>query len=231
MAAQVAAPPMPLSMPTTAPPRWTPYVYLHFSLPSISFIYLCLPLAWHTADVRWARLFDDLGGQIDAAEQADRGAEAAELRRLEWSRLTATDRLAGAVGSSVTLSIEGFGPLPGVVRQVGGGWVLVQGAGAETLVAVSAVIAVTDLRVGSGPPAKDPTRSPGLGFVLRRLARDRAPVRVVVRTGETFAGTIDRVGADFLDVAEHRAARPRRAAAVQRVRTVPFAALAVVPPA
>jgi hypothetical protein len=181
--------------------------------------------------MRWARLFDDLGGQIEAAEQADRAAESAELRRLELSRVTLVDRFAGAVGSNVTLALEGVDPLTGVLTQVGRDWALVQNAGTETLVAVSAITAVTDLPVAPGPPTAGVDRSLGLGFVLRRLARDRAPVSVVMRTGTTFTGTIDRVGADFLDMAEHAADRPRRADAVQRVCTLPFAALAMVRPA
>src|SRR3954462_4121366 len=102
---------------------------------SITFVYLCLPLTWQTAGMRWARLFDDLGGQIEAAEQADRAAESAELRRLELSRVTLVDRFAGAVGSNVTLALEGVDPLTGVLTQVGRDWALVQNAGTETLVA------------------------------------------------------------------------------------------------
>lgn len=179
--------------------------------------------------MRWARLFDDLGGQAEAAEQADRAVEAAELRRLELSRVALADRLAGAVGSRLTWGVEGLDLFDGVLAQVGGDWALVQSGGGETLVALAAVTALTDLPVTAGP-ADDLDRSLGLGFVLRRLARDRTQVRITVRTGETFTGTIDRVGADFLDVAEHAPDLPRRADAVRRVRTVPFAALAVVRP-
>jgi hypothetical protein len=181
--------------------------------------------------MRWARLFDDLGGQLAAAEQADRAAETAELRRLEVSRLGLADRLTGAVGSRVSLSVEGAGRFDGVLTQVGGDWLLVQSAASEMLVALSAVTSLTDLPVASGPAGDELDRSLGLGFVLRRLARDRAGVTVVVRTGDAVTGTIDRVGADFLDLAEHEVDRPRRAEAVQRVRTIPFTALAVVRPA
>jgi hypothetical protein len=46
--------------------------------------------------------------------------------------------------------------------------------------------------------------------------------------GTTVDGTFDRVGADFVELAEHARGEPRRAAAVSRVRTVPLAAVAVV---
>src|SRR5258708_1844617 len=41
-------------------------------------------------------------------------------------------------------------------------------------------------------------------------------------------GTIDRVGRDRLDLAEHEAGVPRRAAAVGRIRIVPFTELLLV---
>ena len=180
--------------------------------------------------MRWARLFDDLSGQIEAAEQADRAAETAELRRLELSRVTLVDRLAGAVGSRITVVVAELDPVSGELTQIGGDWALVNGT-AESLVFLPAVTALTDLPVTTASTGDGLDRSLGVGFVLRRLSRDRAQVHVVVRSGHVYTGTIDRVGADFLDLAEHAADRPRRADAVHRVRTVPFSALAVVRPA
>jgi hypothetical protein len=44
-------------------------------------------------------------------------------------------------------------------------------------------------------------------------------------------GTIDRVGRDFLDLAEHAVDDARRAESVRSVRTVPFGAVVAVRPA
>jgi hypothetical protein len=44
----------------------------------------------------------------------------------------------------------------------------------------------------------------------------------------TCSGTIDRVGADFVEIAEHAPAEPRRAGAVTAVRTIPRAAILIV---
>jgi hypothetical protein len=181
--------------------------------------------------MRWSRLFADLDAQAEAAERADRAAESAELRRLELSRVTFTERLAGAVGGAVTLLIEGADPLSGQLAQVGAGWLLVDAAGGETLVAIGAVVSASGLPAAAAPPADEVESRLGLAGVLRRLARDRASVVVRMRSGAAFTGTIDRVGADFLDLAEHPADQPRRASGVVRVRTIGFAALALVRPA
>jgi hypothetical protein len=60
------------------------------------------------------------------------------------------------------------------------------------------------------------------------LARDRAGVSVVLRDASTLSGTLDRVGADHVDVAEHAPGEARRAAAVRQVRVVPLMALALL---
>jgi hypothetical protein len=63
------------------------------------------------------------------------------------------------------------------------------------------------------------------GFVLRDIARRRLPVRVALTTGRTLVGTIDRVGADHLDLALHERGAPRRASEVTGHRVVAFAAI------
>jgi hypothetical protein len=122
--------------------------------------------------------------------------------------------------------------LAGELRQAGGDWLLLDSAvNGETVVAMGAVLSVIGLAVGAAPLGEAVDRRLGIGFLLRRLARDRMPVTVVTRTSTPFTGTIDRVGADYLDLAEHNADQPRRAADVQRVRTIAFTAVAVVRPA
>ena len=69
----------------------------------------------------------------------------------------------------------------------------------------------------------------GLGFALRALSRDRATVAVrLAGGGPVLVGTIDAVGADHLDVAEHPEGLPRRRENVTAVTTVPFAAIVAV---
>jgi len=63
---------------------------------------------------------------------------------------------------------------------------------------------------------------------LRGLARDRSAVQVLLDDGSVHVGTLDAVGADFVELAEHAADEPRRATAVRGVRVVSLAAVAAV---
>jgi hypothetical protein len=66
--------------------------------------------------------------------------------------------------------------------------------------------------------------------VLRVLTRDRTPTSLVLVDGATFTGTIDRVGIDYLDLAEHPLDEPRRSSSLRGVRTLSLRGIAVVRP-
>jgi hypothetical protein len=180
--------------------------------------------------VRWERLFADLEAQFVAARRDERTGEIDERSRRELARVSVLDRLRAATGARVGVDLGPAGTVDGEVVRVGPDWLLLAAGRAEVLVVAEAVIALTGLPAA----ADDPSAVAGvdaawrIGLALRGLARDRRPVVVVLRTGTTVTGTLDRVGADFVDVAEHPVDEPRRAAAVRRVRTVPVAALAAV---
>lgn len=185
--------------------------------------------------MRWDDLFADLEGQLAAEAARELDAEVADRTRRETARLRLVDRLRAAVedGVPVTVAVSGLpAPAEGTVTGVGPDWVLVRTAAGEVLVHLAAV----GWLVGLGPRAVEPgSEGPvearfGLGPALRALARDRAHVRVVLVDGTAFGGTLDRVGADHVQLAEHPDDEPRRAAAVRQVRVVPFAALALVRP-
>jgi hypothetical protein len=67
----------------------------------------------------------------------------------------------------------------------------------------------------------------GLAFVLRDLCRRRTPVRVST-IAEQLHGTIDRVGRDHLDLAEHDPDVARRDIAVHTHRILPTAHLVML---
>jgi hypothetical protein len=171
--------------------------------------------------MRWTYLFADLESQLESLTDAERAGEVAERTRIEAGRVTLLDRLRGAAGHSVSLRCAGVGPCNGRLERVGQDWLLmVESTGAETLVPLHAVLGVG----GLGRHSSTPTGALELGLrsVLRGIVRDRAPVRLILVDGTPVDGTLDRVGADFVEVAEHPIGEPRRPGVVQGIRTVPL---------
>lgn len=191
--------------------------------------------------MRWDALFADLEAQMHAADASDE--EVAGLVRAEVGRTELTDRLRGQLGAAVALQLTDGQWLRGTLAESGAQWLLLDlsdptpgglgaaaGAGAATrqaLVPTAALQRVTGLGAAVGAPPGAVERRLGLGSALRALARDRAPVVVVLHGGE-LAGTIDRVAADHLDLAVHPVGEPRRASAVTDVAALPFSAVLAV---
>ncbi|SEO71493.1 hypothetical protein [Trujillonella endophytica] len=180
--------------------------------------------------MRWQRLFADLQAEWEAEEVAAERAEDASRTRLEIGAIHLADRLGGAVGRELTVRCRGLGDLRGLLTEVGAGWLLVTEAGGrEVLVALAAVRSVTGLDRGTAAPTGgEVVARLDLRWALRGLARDRSPVQVLLDDGGTSTGTVDRVGADFLELAEHAGDEPRRTAAVHGVRAIALDAVAAV---
>jgi len=175
--------------------------------------------------MRWTDLFADLEAQAASLAGADLDGEVAERTRIEGGRLTLAARLGGALGHEVELRCAGVGSCRGLVDAVAKDWLLLaESGGIVLLVPAASVLSVSGLgrrsAVSSAASVELSLRS-----VLRRIARDRAPVRAVLIDGTTVAGTVDRVGVDFLEIAEHPPDEPRRPAAVTAVRVIPFTGL------
>lgn len=176
--------------------------------------------------VRWDRLFEDLEARVAAQSRLELDAEVAERTRLERARITVGERIAGAVGAGVTLRLRGAAVVRGRVEDSGDGWVLlVEDGGRQLLVPVAAVLGISGLG-----RARDDTRARrfGLGSAVRGVSRDRRAVVVRDVDGGAVHGTIDAVGADAFDVAEHPLDSPRRPENVRGERVIPFAAVAMI---
>jgi hypothetical protein len=179
------------------------------------------------AAVRWERLFADLEAQFDAAQEAGFASEVADRSRRELALITLADRLRSA-GAGVQMGLGAGEVVRGDVVGCGPDWVLLEDDGAETLVSLGAVGWIRGLPSSAEVSSSTVVARLGLGHALRGLARDRAETTVVLTTGDRLTGTVDRVGADFVDLAEHPLGEHRRASAVQSVRTIPFSALAAL---
>ena len=181
--------------------------------------------------MRWEQLFTDLEAQLDAAETAEQQAEEASRARAEHGRVRLVDRVRGAHGHEVSLRCLGGATVAGRLVDVGIDWLLlVDGQGREVLVATAAVTVVAGLGTptAAGSPDGEVARRLDLRRALRGLARDRAPVSCLLADGGVLTGTVDRVGADFLELAEHPLDQPRRRGAVTGVRAVPVRAVVAV---
>jgi hypothetical protein len=179
--------------------------------------------------VRWEALFDDLEAQADQLAAAELQAEVADRTRYEHGLIRLIDRLQETAGHPIAVTVAGAGAVHGRLVDAGTDWLLLEEVGSrEVLVPLAAVLGVAGAGARSAVPGSEGEvgRRLDLRWALRGLARDRAGVAAALRDGSTVSGTLDRVGADHVDIAEHPPGEPRRAGAVRQVRLVPLGALA-----
>lgn len=180
---------------------------------------------------RWRALFDDLEAQADAIAARELQAEVSDRIRREAALLGIADRLRAGVGQHLTATVEGAGPVTGLALEVGPDWLLLADpAEREVLIPFRALLGVVGVGPGAAAPGSEGEvgRRLDLRWALRGLARDRAVLTVLLRDGALLTGTLDRVGADHVDLAEHPIGDVRRPAAVRSVRLIPLAALAML---
>jgi hypothetical protein len=182
--------------------------------------------------VRWEELFADLDAEFDALEAVELAAEISDRTRRELARIRLVDRLRAAADGTISVTVGGpdLGQtITGRLLDVGVDWILLGRTDVplEVLVPVAAVNTVTGLPAEATEPGSEGYVQArlSLAYVLRGIARDRSTVVVAIRGGGVLTGTIDRVGADYVDLAEHAAGEPRRPGSVRGERTVPFAAV------
>jgi hypothetical protein len=195
--------------------------------------------------MRWDELFDDLEGQLEQELAAERADVLAEEERLRLGRLSLRDRLlaVAAGGEELVLVLRDGREARLRVASSGRDWIAGEMTGGgrvrrQCVIPLAAVASVlprgTQLAesLGAEPPDQEGrgvelSLRLGLPFVLRDLARRRVAVDLTLPWG-ALHGTLDRIGRDHLDLAEHAAGEPRRSAAVRQTRLVPFSELLLV---
>ncbi|KGN36993.1 hypothetical protein [Knoellia subterranea] len=177
--------------------------------------------------MRWDLLFDDLEAQLGAEERRERDSEVADRTRRERATVELGARLAAAVGTAVRLRLVSGTQLRGELLDLGEDWLLVQlETGRQAVVPFAAVVGISGLPQRAS--AARTARRFALGYALRALSRDRAPVAMTDTSGQVLTGTIDVVGADSLDLSEHAIGESRRPENVRERHTVPFWAVVLV---
>ncbi|MGB3257174.1 MAG: hypothetical protein WBA72_04215 [Ornithinimicrobium sp.] len=184
--------------------------------------------------MRWSRLFDDLEAQLLRLERVELEAEVSERARSERGQVAMAHALAADCGREISLDMLGVGRVAGVLSEVGQNWCILESPtqgpprSRSVLLALPAVQSATGLTgfVDSRDGASQ--RRFGMRSALRVLSRDRARVRIHLTGGGTVQGTIDRVGWDHCDVADHADDAPRRGSEVRAMRTVPLWAVSAV---
>ncbi len=191
--------------------------------------------------VPWDGFFEDLEDQLDSEWEAERAALDTEAERLRLARLTLRQRLvslAEGADAPPRLELADGDAVTGPLAAVGADWVALTPDTRRTgavLVPVAAIVAIgmphaDVLRSARADTASAPRLAERMtfGFVLRDLVRRRTPVTVTVLGGRGLSGTIDRAGADHLDLALHDRGQPRRSGLVTGHRVIPFSAVVAV---
>lgn len=153
--------------------------------------------------MRWDALFDDLAAQRAALDHAELIAEVADRTRGEVAGIELLDRFRAALGADLHVTVRGGCAVAGALTRVGMDWLLVTEPHQEAVVPIRHVACVRGLRRGAAVPgaASVVDSRTGIRQPLRALARDRSTLWVHLVDGSVRAAVIDRVGADFIDVA------------------------------
>ena len=195
--------------------------------------------------MRWDNLFDDLESQLEHELWSEDVDVRAEEERLRLGRMSLRDRLmslhASAAGVDYSMRLDIAGILLNVSpSSFGKDWMAARVVGetarrTQVVIPLRSIAGVILDRSDSlssltvTPPEGESAMSARLGltFVLRDLSRRRCELDLVLTSG-TVHGTIDRVGRDHCDLAEHEAGTPRRESSVTNYRIVPLDQLLMV---
>jgi hypothetical protein len=162
------------------------------------------------------RLFDDLEAAFEAGLRREAEQEALAAVRAELGTTVLWEQLARRVGAQTTV--------------LAGARVLRGDDGTEHLVRYGPAVSIA---LPAEPLGLQPTSTPSarryqFTLALRELARRREPVRIELADAGGVDGTIEAVGSDYLEVAEHDPGEARRRAAVRSRRFIGFAAVVAV---
>jgi hypothetical protein len=176
------------------------------------------------------RVFDELEAEFEAGLRREAEQEAAAALRAGLGETVLWEQLARRVGTRA-VARAGSRTFRGVIVASYPEFLALRDDDqTEHLVRYGPAlsIALPAETAGLRPTPAGPARRYQLALALRELARRREPVHLDLVDGGRVDGTIEAVGSDYLEVAEHHLGEARRRAAVKARRFVGFAAVAAV---
>lgn len=178
--------------------------------------------------MRWDALFADLENQLVAERWETIEAEASELTRGQRAEVTLVQRFRAALGQRIRVTLAPAGELSELTLQSAGPEWLGGYDAAGSLLIPSPVVLAVEGNLQRADTAEPKLRTGvSIAAAYRALSRRREPVGVVGISGSLLAeGTIDVVGADHFDIAQHPRDEVRRRARSRK--TIPFAAVQLV---
>lgn len=176
------------------------------------------------------RVFDELEAEFEAGLRLEAEQESVAAVRAELGATVLWEQLARRVGSQTTVHAGGQAFRGAVLASYPEFLVLRTDDGAEHLIRYGSAVSIA---LPAEPPPLRPapvaaSRRYQLGLALRELARRREPVRALLADGTSCDGTIEAVGSDYLEIAEHHIGEARRRGAVRARRFIGFAAVVAV---
>lgn len=179
--------------------------------------------------MRWDALFADMEAQLASAREAVRESEVSERLRTDFASMELSGRLQSQTGRHLKVDLGLPGSFEGVLSHVGRGWLVLEGGGRSSVVALDHTVFIAGMDRFSTTGTSVPRL--GLASALRGLSRDRAAVRVYPAGQPQAAaldGSVDRVGKDFFELSLIHRGEPRRQANVRGVCVMPLRSVAVV---
>jgi hypothetical protein len=181
-------------------------------------------------DERLDRVFEELEAEFDASLRWEAEQEALAAIRAEAGEVSLWEHLTRRVGRPVVVTV-GTLRLDGVLLASYPDFVALRTTdGRQHLVTLGPAVSLrvaADVRLAPAAGGRVASRY-GLPLALRELARRREPVMVSLADQSVVTGTIELVGRDYLELAEHELGDVPRRATVTGHRLVPLAAVTAV---